>query len=162
MSSTTYVSGGSRMLRSPFLIGLLLVVLILAGCATDTPAPQAGATASAVAETPRGPQARAWLIGDGARLAAQLDPTAALAELARPEGAAPVTGTTTLISGISINEAQAPMPTAHPIVLPANGSAPPTPVPTAAPASVVPAPASAEAQAAWAKPVSAWMDLGME
>ncbi len=150
------------MFRSPFLMSLLLAALILTGCAADTPAAQENTTATAVAEVAREPQARAWLIGDGARLVAQLDPTAALAELARPEGAAPITGTTTLISGTSINEAQAPMPTAHPIVLPANGSAPPTPVPTAAPASVVPAPASAEAQAAWAKPVSAWMDLGME
>jgi len=150
------------MLRSPFLIGLLLVVLILAGCATDTPAPQAGATASAVAETPRGPQARAWLIGDGARLVAQLDQATALGELAPASSAAPITGTTTLISGTSINEAQAPMPTAQPIVLPRDGSAPPMPVPTAAPASLIPAPASAEAQAAWAQPVSAWMELGME
>ncbi len=59
------------MFRSPFLIGLLLLALILMGCATDTPAPQAGATAVAAPETPRGPQARAWLIGDGARLVTQ-------------------------------------------------------------------------------------------
>ena len=42
------------MFRSPLLIGLLLLALILTGCANDTSAPQAGATATAVPETPRG------------------------------------------------------------------------------------------------------------
>ena len=150
------------MFRSPFLMSLLLTALILTGCAADTPAPQAGTTATAVAEVQRGPRAHAWLIDDGARLVAQLDPVVALAELAHPEGAAPITGTTAVISGTTISEEQAPMPTPRPVVLPPDGSAPPTPVPTAAPASLIPAPAPADAQAAWAQPVSAWMELGMD
>ncbi len=150
------------MFRSPFLIGLLLIALILTGCATDTLAPQAGATAVAIPETPRGPQARAWLIGDGAHLVAQLDQAAALAELTPQSPAVPIAGTTAVISETAISEAQAPMPTARSIVLPPDGSAPPTPVPTAAPASLIPAPAPSDAQAAWAQPVSAWMGLEMD
>jgi membrane-associated phospholipid phosphatase len=150
------------MFRSPLLIGLLLVALILTGCATNTPAPQPGTTAVAVAEAPHGPHARAWLIGDGTRLVAQLDPAAALAELAPPSPAAPIIGAAAVISGTAISEGQAPMPTPRTVVLPPDGSAPPTPVPTAAPASLIPVPAPADAQAAWIQPVSAWMELGMD
>lgn len=153
------------MFRSPFLIGLLLVALLLAGCATDAPAQQAAVPAVVAAEAPRGPRARPWLIDDPARLVAQLDQGAALAELSRPSVAAPatvITSTIAVVSGTVSTEEQAPVPTPRPVVLPANGSPPPTPMPTTTLASLIPAHAASDAQAAWAQPIPAWAELGMD
>ena len=153
--------------RSPFLIGLLTITLLLAGCTTDAPV-QSDTPAVATAEPPRGLHARAWLIRDPARLAAQLDPGIALAELPRPAPAAPaapaaqIANTMAVVSGTVSTEEQAPMPTPWLVVLPAAGAPALTQVLAAAPAALIPAPAASDAQTAWAQPIPAWTELGMD
>src|SRR4051812_36643201 len=108
------------MIRSPFFIGLLTITLLLAGCTTDAPAQSD--TPAATAEPVRAPAAHVWLIRDPAGLVAQLNPSVALAELtiqAAAAPAAPLISTAALAGG----EAQAPMPTQRPVVLPPNNSA---------------------------------------
>ncbi|MEP7188308.1 MAG: phosphatase PAP2 family protein, partial [Roseiflexaceae bacterium] len=115
-------------------------------------------------------QARAWLLRDPAGLAAQLDPSLALAELTTRAVAvpsAPRTSTVDLavaavLTGTVHTEAQAPMPPPQPVVLPAAGTPAAAPALIVAPAALIPAPAASAAQAAWAQPIPAWTELAMD
>ncbi len=157
------------MIRSPLLIGLLTITLLLAGCTIDAPA-QSDPPAIVPTESPRGMHARTWLIRDPAGLAAQLDPSIALTELTTRAVAAPSAPHTgavdlaaaALLTGTVYTEAQAPMSTPQPVVLPAAGAPQAAPAPTSAPTALIPAPAARPAQAAWAQPIPAWTALAMD
>lgn len=157
------------MIRSRLLIGLLILPLLLADCTPDAPVPSNTPLAVATA-TQRGPRARAWLLRDPAGLATQLDQRVALTELASMASAtasallpSAVDGAVaTVLPGTVNTEAQAPMPTPQIVVLPVAGVLALTPVPTSAPAALIPAPAASAAQAAWAQPIPAWTKLAMD
>jgi len=142
---------------------LVIAALVLAGCGDNPAAPAVGVPSPSPAAASRRMQTRPWLIASPAMVASQLDESTALAALTSA-GASTTPAATAAPARAELDspEAQAPIPTPRPVVLPPNGSPPPTALPPLDPARFIPALATADARATWAQPIPAWMTLEMD
>ena len=155
---------------------LLIIALLLTACGDASAPADVPSAANAGGASGHRSLTRPWLIGSPAELAGQIDEATALAGLSAMRVAAqapvsvPVAATPARISASVVVptvvpgslEPIAPTPTQRRVVLPGRGTPLPTLIPTTAPAALIPAAASADAQAAWAQPITAWIALGMD